>query len=338
MRSVRILFTGQNQVEIQNAEVAAPGSAQVLVQARKSLISTGTETICLSRNFEADSHWDRWVRYPFAPGYSLVGTVVEVGKQVSWVRPGQRVALRQPHQQYMLAEASNLYLVPDGISDEEATWFGLANIVQNGVRRASQVLGESVVVIGLGLLGQLVVQYMRLLGARHIIAIDMAEARLTMAKAHGATTTLAMDAANAREAVLELTEGRGADVVYDVTGVAAVFEAAQGLLCRFGRLVLLGDTGMPSRQHLTGAVITRGLQIIGAHDTNPPALSTDHAYWDHQQMARLFFTYVQRGDMRVADLITHRYTPSQAPEAYALLLQKRESAMGVIFDWTSLPE
>jgi threonine dehydrogenase-like Zn-dependent dehydrogenase len=141
-------------------------------------------------------------------------------------------------------------------------------------------------------------------------------------------------AAEAREAVLHLTEGQGVHVVYDVTGAAGVFPAALGLLRRFGRLVLLGDTGTPEAQHLTGDVITRGLRIVGAHDGNPPTESTDHAYWSHPRMTELFFTYLRRGDMRVTDLITHRFAPDQAPQAYDLLRERRSSTMGVIFDWT----
>ncbi|HEX4203315.1 MAG TPA: zinc-binding dehydrogenase [Ktedonobacteraceae bacterium] len=338
MQSQSIFFTGLNQVTMRDIEIADPGPDQVLVQTSKTLISTGTETICLSRLFEPNSHWDRWVHYPFTPGYSLVGRVVAIGEHANSVRVGERVALRKSHQQYCLASASEIYRIPDGVSDEDATWFGLANIVQNGVRRAEHRLGDSVVVIGLGLLGQLVVQYARLSGARHVIAVDVAGPRLAMAKEHGATTVLAMDAARARDTIFDLTDGNGADVVYDVTGAAVVFESAQQLLRRFGRLVLLGDTGTPSGQHLTGNVITRGLTIVGAHDTNPPATSTDHAYWSHQRMARLFFTYLQRGDMRVSDLVTHRYAPLEAEQAYTTLLENRASAMGVIFDWTRLSE
>jgi threonine dehydrogenase-like Zn-dependent dehydrogenase len=212
----------------------------------------------------------------------------------------------------------------------------MATIAQNGVRRAEHRLGDAVAVIGLGLLGQLVVQYVRLLGARQVIAIDTAERRLQMARTHGATTTLALNVAQAREEVLALTEGMGVEVVYDVTGVAAVFGPALRLLRRFGRLVLLGDTGSPSDQHLVGEVIMKGLQIIGAHDSNSPPVSTDHTYWSSLRMADLFFAYLLRGDMRVSDLITHRYIPQDAPEAYRMLREERASAMGVIFDWTQL--
>lgn len=336
MQSLNVVFTGTNQVDVRTEPLADPGPGDVLVQAAKTLISSGTEGIVLGRLFSPGTHWDRWVRYPFYPGYSMAGRVVVVGPDVAGLREGDRVAVRQPHRQYVTVRSSAVLPIPDGVSDEDATWFGLANIVQNGVRRAEHALGESVAVIGLGPLGQLVVQYLRLLGARHIVAIDPATQRLALAQAHGATDLIDAGVDEARDAVLRLTDGAGVHVVYDVTGASRVFPAALGLLRRFGRLVLLGDTGTPEAQHLTGDVITRGLRIIGAHDGNPPVESTDHAYWSHPRMTELFFTYLQRGDMRVSDLITHRFAPDEAPQAYDLLRERRSSTMGVIFDWTGV--
>jgi threonine dehydrogenase-like Zn-dependent dehydrogenase len=266
----------------------------------------------------------------------MVGQVVAVGSGVEGIHEGERFALRAPHKEYVTAPTRELYPVPDGVSDEEAPWLGLAQIVQNGVRRTEHRLGDAVVIIGLGLLGQLVVQYVRLLGARQVIAVDIAERRLAMAREHGATVILAMGAQEAREHILKLTEGTGADVVYDVTGAAPVFSIALTLLRRFGRLVLLGDTGTPSEQRLTGDVVRKALSIVAAHDSNPPAISTDHAYWSKQRMVELFFAYLLRGDMRVSDLVTHHYSPLDASEAYRIVREEREAAMGVLFDWTQL--
>jgi len=334
MLSHNIVFTGKDQVEFRKEAVRDPGSGEVMLKARKTLISTGTESICLSRLFEPGSHWDRWVTYPFYPGYLMVAEVVAVGKDIDHIHEGDRFGVRRPHCEFVTVSISDLYPLPDGITDEDAPWFGLATIVQNGVRRAEHQLGEVVVVIGLGLLGQLTVQYTRLLGARQIIAVDISRPRLEMAQAHGATVILLTGVEKARESIVDITEGAGADVVYDVTGSPRVLASALTLLRRFGRLVLLGDTGSPSTQYLTGDVVTKGLSIIGAHDSNPPAQSTDHAYWSHRRMADLFYTYVLRGDMRVSDLITHRYSPADAPEAYRMLREERATAMGVLFDWT----
>jgi 2-desacetyl-2-hydroxyethyl bacteriochlorophyllide A dehydrogenase len=336
MESLNIVFTDKDIVEVRHEPVREMGRGQILVQTQRTLISTGTECICLQRKFEPGTHWHGWVKYPFYPGYSNAGRVLAVGEGVENFQPGDRVATRAPHFQYYVADAARALKIPDGVSDEEATWFGIASIVQNGVRRAEHELGDAVVVIGLGILGQLVAQFTRLMGAREVIAIDVARPRLDMVQAHGATQVLETSVADAHDVVAELTEGRFADVVYDVTGHPGVFSSALKLVRRFGKLILLGDTGAPSEQRLTFDVVTRGLRIIGAHDSNAPDVATDHVYWSRPNMQRLFFTYVERGQMRVADLITHRYAPTEAPQAYQMLTTDRSSAMGVIFDWTSV--
>jgi len=329
-----ICFTGKNRVELISQPIGEPGPQQVLVQTSKTLISTGTETICYARLFDPGTHWDNWVKYPFATGYSLAGHILAVGREVEDFKEGDRVAIRAAHQQYVMTTSTDLYPIPAGVSDEEATWFGLANIAQNGVRRAEHKLGDTVVVIGLGLLGQLVTQYARLLGARQVIAIDPAQNRLAMASVHGATSILPMTVEAAYDEVMRLTRGLGAEVVYEITGAAPVFAPALRLPRRFGCLLLLGDAGKPASQHLTPDIVLKGLRVMGAHDGNPPLVSTDHAPWSHSKMTELFFCYLSRSDMRVSDLITHRYVPDQTAEAYEMLMERRAEAMGVIFDWT----
>lgn len=338
MESLNVIFTGKDQVETRRESIAAPKPDEVLVEASASLISTGTEGIVLGRRFEAGTHWDNWVKYPFYPGYCLAGRVVEVGDEVEKWKAGDRIAVRASHSQFNVVSgvAGRSAPIPDGVSDEDATWFGMAFIVQNGIRTAQHELGDSVVIVGAGILGQLVTQYVELMGAREIIVIDMAQPRLEMALSHGATHVLQMGAAEAREKVMELTGGRGADVVYDVTGYAPVFAAALGLVRDFGKLLLLGDTGTPSEQRLTIDVVTRGVRIFGAHDGHFSDVSTPRDFWAHDTMTQLFFTYLQRGQMKVADLITHRYAPQDAPAAYQMLQTDRSAALGVIFDWTQL--
>jgi 2-desacetyl-2-hydroxyethyl bacteriochlorophyllide A dehydrogenase len=336
MNSLNILFADKNVVETHTVPVVSPGHGKLLIETRSSVISTGTECIALSGNFAPGTHWHDWVKYPFQTGYLNAGIVVEVGEGVEGFAVGDRVASRSNHHQYVLADANRSIKIPEGVSEEDAAWFGLACIVQIGVRRAQHEMGDSVVIVGAGLLGQLTVQYAKLSGAREIIVVDTAQARLDMAAAHGATRTLAMPVQDVKEIVLEATDGRGADVVYDITGHPAVFAPALGLVRRFGKLLLLGDAGRPEEQRLTSDVITRGVQILGSHDGYPPAHQNEHLYWTHMNMARLFFTYLQRGQMNVSDLVTHRYSPAQAPEAYEMLLTDRSKAMGVIFDWTRL--
>ena len=217
---------------------------------------------------------------------------------------------------------------------DTACWMLLAVTTQLGVRRAELALGESVGVVGLGLLGQLVVQYLAVAGARHIVAIDTVPARLEMARAHGATHTLAMDARAARQAVAELSGGRMLDAVIEVTGHPAALAPSIQLVRRLGRVVLLGDTPTPSQQMLGPGVVSNSVAILGIHGSQAPATATEYAPWTQAAMTDLFFDFVQQGRMRVSDLITQRYSPEDAPQAYARLAADRSGAMGVVFDWT----
>src|SRR5438477_13205552 len=108
MQNQRICFTGKNQVELLSEPVKDPEPQEALVQASKTLISTGTETICYGRLFDPGTHWDGWVKYPFATGYSLVGHVVAVGSEVRDFKEGDRVAIRAPHQEYVMAAHTDL--------------------------------------------------------------------------------------------------------------------------------------------------------------------------------------------------------------------------------------
>ena len=336
MDSLNIYFLAEDTVAVQRHPVPEVSPDEILVQLQYSLISTGTECICLQRNYAPGTHWDQWVKYPFQPGYSAVGIVAEVGGDVTAFAVGDRVALPVKHAQFAISAANRAVKIPEAVPDAAAAWFYLACIAQNAVRRAEHRLGDDVVVIGAGILGQLVVQYARLLGANRVIVIDSAPARLALAAAHGATHTLNMLSGDAEESIASLTQGRLADVVYDITGNAAVLPSAFPLARRFGKVLLLGDTGAPAEQRLTDDIIRRGVTLIGAHSSNPPPSASDYAHWTHEHMTELFFTYVARGQMRVEDLISHRYDPSNAADAYAMLTKDRSHAMGVLFDWTLL--
>jgi len=224
-------------------------------------------------------------------------------------------------------------MIPDGVSDEDATWVSISMTTQLGVRRAAHALGESVGVVGMGMLGQLVVQYLWLSGARNIVAIDPVQSRLDLAKVHGATHTLALNVGDARAEIEEITAGKMLDVVYDITGHPAVLAPCIQLVRKLGRVILLGDCPTPTQQFLGPGVVSNSIAILGIHGSMAPAESTDFAPWSRREITSLFFDYLLQDRMRVSDLVTHRHSPLDAPEVYAGLVSDRSSAIGVIFDW-----
>jgi 2-desacetyl-2-hydroxyethyl bacteriochlorophyllide A dehydrogenase len=336
MKSLYVIFPEPNKVEVREETITPPEQGEVLCVAEKSLISIGTESYCLRGVFDPGTNWAAWVKYPFRPGYSMAARVIGVGQGVTGLKEGDRIAAWIEHQQFFKIRPQQAHQVPEGISAEEATWAVLACTTQLGVRRPQLQLGETVGVIGLGMLGQLVTQYLAVAGARWIIAIDPVQSRLDMAKAHGATHTLALDVASARPEIEKITDGRMLDVVFDITGHPAVLAPAVQLLRKLGRVVLLGDTPTPTQQHLGPGVLSNSIAILGIHATARPEQASEFNPWSAEEMAALFFDYLRQGRMRVADLITHRYSPLAAPQVYEDLRRDRSAAVGVIFDWSLL--
>jgi 2-desacetyl-2-hydroxyethyl bacteriochlorophyllide A dehydrogenase len=346
MKSTKIIFPEACQVSVVEEPISSPGPGEVLCAAERSLISIGTESFCLQGQFEEGTNWKKWVQYPFEPGYSMAGRVIEVGEGVETLQVGDRLMAVVQHKQYFKIRvqasydrpAGAFYKLPEGISPEEGCWSLLAVTTQLGVRRAELELGESVGVIGLGILGQLVVQYLALSGARRIIAIDPVSSRVELAKAHGATHGLAMDAASALEEIRALTGGKLLDAVFEITGHPAVLPQAIPMLRRLGRVVLLGDYPKPSQQHLAPGVVSNSLAILGIHGSMSPEYASEYAQWTQNEMISLFFDYLLQGRMNVKDLVTSCISPLEAPAVYQGLLRDRSSQVGILMDWNRISD
>lgn len=334
MKSLYVVFPEPGKVEVREESMTPPGPGKILCEAQKSLISIGTETTCLRGVFDPGTNWAGWVHYPFRPGYSMAARVIAVGKGVKRFKEGDRVTGWATHQRLFKAAPEGYCPIPDGVSDEDATWSSLAVTTQLAVRRAEHRLGETVGVVGLGILGQLVVQYLALQGARAIVAIDPALGRLEMARAHGATHTLAMTVQECREAVAEITCGRMLDAVYEITGIPESLAPCIPLVRKLGRVILLGDTPTPTQQRLGPGVVSNSVGILGIHGTMVPEHASEFNPWTRDEAVALFFEYLLQGRMRVSDLVTHRFAPREAPAVYQGLVRDRSSMMGPIFDWS----
>lgn len=335
MLSRNIVFPARELVEFVEEEVPEPAPGDVLCRAVLSLVSIGTELHCLRGTYDAGTYWEEYIRYPFHPGYSMAAQVVRTGDGVTVFKAGDRVTSWAPHSEYFAACEDQLFPVPHATTDEEAIWATLARTTQLGVRRAGLVLGETAVVVGLGILGQLVTQYLSLSGARHVIAIDTSQARLDLASANGATKAICVPVDQAAEEVRRMTGGQMADVVFDVTGHPAVLAPASLLLRKLGRLVLLGDTPTPSLQALGPRIVGDSIAILGIHGMMYPETRTPFNQWTAAAMTSLFFDYLQSKRMNVASLITHRVSPAQADKVYDSVARDPD-ALGIVFDWGML--
>ena len=328
---LRIVFAGQDMVDLEKAESVPLREGCVRVRTEMSLMSAGTEGIALHKRFDEGTHWAAYVRYPFLPGHAAVGVVEEVATGVVSPSVGDRVVSRSNHASEHVVEASRCTVVPRDVPLDAAVWFALAKIALVGARVAEYRLGDKVAVVGAGPIGQMSVRWAAAAGLGWVVAMDPVASRLEHALRGGASATVALPVAEARDAVLAAGGGTLPRVVVDSTGNAGVFASALGLVADFGRLVLLGDTGSPRSQCLTSDVVARGVTVVGAHD------SYNHRIpgWERDEdMYGLFFELVRSRRFNVEGLITHRFSPTEAKAAYELATALPGDSMGVAFDWT----
>ncbi|RLF14256.1 MAG: hypothetical protein DRN06_07340 [Thermoprotei archaeon] len=332
MRGFRVVFPKPGVVEIEEYDVPEPGKGQILVKNEVSLISGGTELTALKGEFPRHSAWSDYVKYPFYPGYCSVGEVVEVGEGVAELRVGDRVACLAPHETYTVINAEEVVRVPEGVESEDAVFHTIAAGVINSVRLARVALGESVVVIGAGLLGQMAVQFSRLSGAYPVIVVDLYDFRLKLARLSGATITVNPSSESVEEVVRK--EIGQADVVFEVTGNPDVIPWAIKLLRVMGRFIVLSSPRGPTTLDFHDEVNRPSRVIVGTHFTSQPLFETPHNPWTRKRNTLLFFNLLKAGIAKVSHLITHRYRLSKAREAYKLLAERKDVALGVVFEYT----
>lgn len=332
-RNERVVFEGHGEVAVREADVPDPDPDEVCIRSARTLISTGTELTILTGEYEAGSDWADVAEFPFYPGYDNVGRVVGVGDNVEGFIVGDRVAGYGAHARYATVDADACRPVPDGVSDDEAAFFTIAEIVMNGVRRGRLTWGEGVVVYGLGLLGQLAVRVCRAAGARPVVGVDIAPARLARLPDEAGVIGVDPTERDPAEAVRAATGGRLADIVFEVTGNPNAITGELDTLREQGRFVVLsspkGTTAFDFHDHCNGP----SYEIIGAHNGSHPSVPTPANPWTGTRHGELFFEYLLDGSVSVEELVSHSRPYREAPALYDLLSSDRSDALGVLLEW-----
>lgn len=338
-KNTYVVFPEPGKVVLEEEPIPQPGAGELLIRTRKTLISTGTELTIYSGQFPKDSVWSRYGRFPFRPGYSNVGEVIDLGSGVDPSWKGKRVASGGTHATYVIQKAPTLEMdrvfeVPEGVGDDETTFFQLAAVtVMNGVRRGGLQWGDAVIVYGLGILGQLAARYCALSGARPVIGIDIVSARLDLLPRAPAFVPLNAAKENVGARVEEVTRGRKADVIFEVTGNPDLITKEFAFLKRQGKFVMLSSPRGSTSFDFHDLCNAPSYSIIGAHGTSIPAFETPYNQWTRRRNGELFFDLVLNGELDLQPLISHRESYKKAAELFAQLHEDRSNAMGVVLDW-----
>ncbi len=212
-----------------------------------------------------------------------------------------------------------LYKLPDSLSFDHAALIEAVSVAVHAANRTPVTLGDTALVVGSGMIGLLVIQAIRLAGCSQVIATDLSDERLAVARQLGADVTLNAKTEDVPRRVAELTEGRGADVALEVVGATATIATAIQSVRKGGAVTLVGNLA-PKIELPLQAVVTRELTLLGTCGSNGeyPAC----------------IDLLSRGAIRVDPLITARATLDEGPEWFRRLYGGEPAAMKVILQPT----
>ena len=352
------------------AELPCPqvGRGQLLVQTRASLISAGTERMLVEFSqanliqkarqqpdkvkqvldkMKTDGLMPtleavfRKLDEPLPLGYCNSGVVLEVGAGVHDIQPGDRVASNGPHAEIACVPRNLCAKIPDGVTDEEAAFTVLGSVALQGVRLAQPMLGEKFVVFGMGLLGLMTTQLLRASGCQ-VLAVDLNEERLKLAKLYGAKTVNIGDGMDPIAASEAWTNGMGTDGVI-ITASAktdAIMHQAATVCRKRGRIILVGIVGLNLRRDdFFKKEITFQVSCSygpGRYDEKYEQGGQDYpagyVRWTEQRNFEAVLDAIASGWLRLGDIVTHRFCFADALTAYEKI-QNDSTALGVVLEY-----
>jgi predicted dehydrogenase/threonine dehydrogenase-like Zn-dependent dehydrogenase len=344
------------------------GPTEVLVQTQSSLISPGTERAVtelarssllakararpdLVRQVVKKARSDGLARTARAVrtrldddiplGYSAAGIAVEVGEAVTGVVPGQLVATagagKANHAEFQAVPSLLCAAVPDGVPPADAAFATIASIALHGLRLAEVGPGAKVVVIGLGLLGQLSVRLAQAAGC-DVAGIDVADFPVEKARASGAFA-MGESGDDTTTAILEWSRGRGADaVLLTAAGRSSAPALRAPAICRDrAEVVVVGDIGLelqrtPFYEKELSVRFARSYGP-GRHERSYEEWAVDYPIgfvrWTEGRNMEAVLDLLSGSRLLVSDLVTHGFPITEAPSAYELIEARDEPYLGI---------
>jgi predicted dehydrogenase/threonine dehydrogenase-like Zn-dependent dehydrogenase len=362
------------------SEVPAPsvGSGEVLVRVHTSCLSVGTEmsgvrssavplwkkalkqpekvasTLKLVSTMGFSRTWsllEEKIDAAHPTGYSATGTVIAVGTDIHDLVIGDRVACAGAqcahHAEFIRVPRNLCVNLPETLSWENASTVTLGAIAMQGVRRTQPTLGETFVIIGLGILGQLTAQLLKANGCR-TIGIDVDRERIALALSLGMDMGLCPDDGDSIDQVARLTDGLGADgvIITAATSSDAVVSTAFKVCRKKGRVVLVGDVGLNLNR---ADFYVKEIDFLISSSYGPGRY--DHRYeeqgldypvayvrWTENRNMGEYLRLLAEKRIQVEQLISARYPIAEATQAYASLTEAAVKPMMVLLTYPANEE
>jgi predicted dehydrogenase/threonine dehydrogenase-like Zn-dependent dehydrogenase len=361
--------------EMEVADVPCPqvGHGKVLIQTRASLISAGTEKMLVEfgkaniiqkarqqpdkvkqvlDKIKTDGLLPtleavfRKLDEPLPLGYCNAGVVVEVGRGIADLQPGDRVISNGNHAEFVCVPRNLVAKTPENVSDEQAAFTVLGAIALQGVRLVQPTLGEKMMVFGMGLIGLITVQLLRASGC-NVLAVDMNASRLSLAEKFGAKTVDCSQGVDPIAAARAFTGEQGVDAAIITASAKTdeiVHQAAESCRKR-GRIVLVGVVGLNLRRsdfyqkELTFQVSCS--YGPGRYDEAYEQEGRDYPHgfvrWTERRNFEAVLGAISNGSINLDPLITHRFKLDEALKAYEII-ENDPAALGVILQYSGEAE
>jgi 2-desacetyl-2-hydroxyethyl bacteriochlorophyllide A dehydrogenase len=324
-----VVFTAERKVEIQEIALPEMGPKDILIEIEYSGISIGTERCCLTGKMHEPGQ-PLMTPFPHIAGYQAGGIVLEVGSQITRVKPGDRVfsigsqvenwkgSCWAGHAAHHLTTDDYVIKLADNVSTKEAANLVLAQVGYNGATRPWLDSGDPVVIIGEGLVGQFAGQVFRSRGAR-VLMSGLIPSRLELAAKYSADEVF--DAGKVDfPAIIRERYPDGVAVALDATGRISMVRAAVKMLKYGGQLVLNGY--YPEGDCL--------LDIHWVRSGETTIHCPNATKRDRMEKAQAL---ISKGAMHVAELTTNIFPYTEASKAYQLILGQSTDYLGILLNW-----
>lgn len=337
MKAKQIVFTEVNTAKLKETELPPLPPDGVMVKTAVSTISAGTERANITGDPNV-SVGNGDVPFPRYSGYNSAGEVIAVGPSVRSVKVGDRVVVYWGvHREINVVPEKNAVKIEDeGVSLETGAMSFIASFPMAAIRKTRLEMGESALVMGLGILGMIAVKLLRAAGAVPILAVDPNPARREMALKNGADYALDPFEQGFAERVKEITGG-GVKVAIEVTGVGAGFNQALDCMAKFGRVALLGCTrNSDFTVDYYKKVHGPGITVIGAHTLARPDDESHPGWFTHRDDIKAVLKMCVGGRIQLTDIVGEVHDPADCEEVYTRLVFDKSFPVAVQFDWRKL--
>jgi len=315
---------GKFNIDLEEVPIPNPGPGEVRIKAACSLISRGSELGARYTREHAVS--------PDIMGYSMAGTVDALGDGIHHLDVGDRVVALAPHAQYVICPAragtpldqTRIMPMPTGLSFDQAPYYPLTAGAVTWVEVEQIQPYDTVVILGQGLVGSLILQVIKANGQGRVIAVDALDSRCTQAEEFGADVVIHAGTEDPVKVVKRLTNGIGADVVvYAVGGPAGPTAFEQGLdMLAVGGLI-----------HLIGLYEDQPLPLFSGKMQRRKMVGGYYAQAAGAHQARRGMDLLTSGHIHSYQMTSHRFPYTQAADAFDLLYHHPDEAFGVLLDW-----